>query len=207
MAPAKQDFTALQTAITTLTTTVGEMEKKIENRFASLEQKLESTIVKRISTIEKRCDEIEQYSRAHSVKILGLKLADTSSSFSTSSGVHSALVPIIQITVQDGLLPSIPSLHEWIDIAHPLQNSNKDGPPTIILRLRSKLYKEALMRCKSIFFKKSDQSFTIVDDLTKKNATLLKATKLRDDVKMAWYRSGKIRFRLKDDPDRVHIAT
>ena len=206
MAP-KQDLTALQTAITTLTSTVGEMEKKLENRLVSLEQKLESTVVKKMSEIETRFDDIEQYARAHSVKILGLKLADTSSSFSTSSGVHSALAPIFQIAVEDGLLPNVPTLFEWIDIAHTLQNSNKDDPPTIVVRLRSKLFKEAVMRSKAKFFKKSDTSFSIVDDLTKKNAALLKSTKLREDVKMAWYRSGKVRFRLKKDSDKVHIAT
>ena len=206
MAP-KLDLTALQSAISTLTATVVEMEKKLENRLVSLENKLESTVVKKISVIEKRCDEIKQYARAHSVKILGLKLPDTSSSFSTSTGIHTALALIIQVAVDDGLLPNVPLMTELIDIAHPLQAFNKDDPPTIVVCLRSKLFKEALMRSKSKYFKKSDTSFTIVDDLTKRNAALLKTTKLREDVKMAWYRSGKIKYRLKNDPDKVHIAT
>ena len=94
---------------------------------------------------------------------------------------------------------------DFIDFAHVLPHK-KDETPPVIVRLRSKSYKTILMKYKAAFFKTASVKFSIVDDLTRANAQLLKATKEREDVLQAWYRNGKIRFKLKSDPDKLLTA-
>ena len=64
------------------------------------------------------------------------------------------------------------------------------------------------MRHKKAFFMNNpDNKFSITDDLTRKNSLLLKFTKERSDVASAWSSGGKIKFKLKSDPNKIHTAS
>ena len=116
--------------------------------------------------------------------------------------------PILSKAVESNFLDIVPTTFDLIDTIH-LLPARKGKTPAIQVRFRSRMFKEAIMRNKKKFFEESENPSgapSIVDDITKKNADLLKATKNRDDVQSAWFFSGRVRYKLKSNPDKIEIA-
>ena len=164
-----------------------------------------------ISSIKTHLNSIEQNQRSHSIRVFNLEVdfATNNTSVLLANFLYDNwLGPILDTAINEKFISSKPGPLDLIDTCHPLP-ALPDKVPAILVRLRSKILKEALMRHKKLFFSSLDDSSklpTIVDDITKMNAMLLKSTKERVDVESAWYFNGKIRYKLKSDSKNIHTA-
>ena len=198
-------------ALAKLTSKVENLDTKVSNLNLKIYQfsKLAADHEKRISDLEISCNNNEQHQRSHSIRIWKFPLEDENSkdTFKVSQQVYKALTPILKLATTNKLLPKVPAMMDIIDIAHPLPKS-KNGASSIIVRLRSKLFREAIMRCKKSYFEENpDQTFSISDDLTKPNAQLLKHMRNRPDIDSAWSYNGKIKYKTRKDPHKICTAS
>ena len=198
----KQEIASLTSAIQQLTEKITQMDSKLDSTLVKIE-----AVNTRVSTIEERLNQVEQHQRSHSIRIFGLKMESKESTlWSTAHCVFDALKPILQLAVDAAALPTLPSVLEVIDIAHPLPSKDTATPP-IIVRLRSKLYRAMILNFKASYFKQPEAvKFSIVEDMTKANALLLKTTKEKPDVLAAWFRNGRVKYKLSSDTSKTLTA-
>ena len=178
--------------------------KKVDANGNKLDTALSQLEVntRRLSLLEENLNDSLQYSRAHCVKIIGLPVSGDTP-LDAAKQTHSALLPILDLAKKDGQLDHIPSLWQLFDMAHKL-NNNK-GLHLLQVRFTTKMYKSVIMKYKSVYFKTSTAKFSILDDLTKMNADLLRNTKTRSDVEKCWYQNGKVKYILKGE-DKIQVA-
>ena len=196
----------VSTSVEKVVTSLDSLHKKIDVISSTLDQN-----VKDVKTLSSSLNTLEQHSRSHSIKIFNLPLDENIGKQSTSLAKHlytSVFKPILTLAVGENFLDDVPPVFELVDTAH-LLPSAKGKPPPIHVRLRSKIYKEAIMRNKKAHFAKLDDPKSaplLLDDITKMNADLMKATRSRDDVLSCWFFAGRVRYKTKENPDKILVA-
>ena len=182
----------------------------LHGKVDRIESQMSSTAAD-VTLLKTSLNDLEQHNRGECLKIFNFPVDKVASSNNVKYAkfLHEKLFsPILKLAVDDNYLDQVPSTLDFINLAHPLR-SKSDRCPAIHVRLRSKIYKEALFRYKKSYFLSLDKAVdkpTIVHDLTRQNADLLKRTKERVDVESAWFNSSKVCYKLKEDLSKVLVA-
>ena len=185
--------------------------KSLHSRFDDLNAKINNNTFK-VQQMSSSLNALEQHSRASAIKILNFEVSPdiSKNSVKFAKFLHSELFsPILKLAVDNGYLDSVPAPLEFVDAVHLLPSSKEGSTPAIHVRIRTKIYKEMLMRHKKLYFDSMDDSKKaplILDSITKLNAQLLKATRDREDVLTAWFFSGAVKYKTKADPEKVCTA-
>ena len=120
----------------------------LHTKFDVISANLNKT-VKDVNFLSSSLNNIEQHSCSHSIKIFNLPLDEQVGKQSTTLAKHLHKVifkPILALAIDGKFLDNIPSVFDRIDTAH-LPPAKGKTPP-IHVRLRSKIFKEAIMRNK-----------------------------------------------------------
>jgi len=154
----------------------------------------------------------EQRQRNYSVRLFNLPLTDNQRNNTSNLIQHvynKVLKPILQVCVNNKEIDSIPAPLELIEYGHPLKPS-KNAPPNshspIILRFFSRTYRLLVLKNKRQILEGINRSqpnrIFMTEDLTKLNYNRLMELSKDDKVERCFTQNGKIKFSLKDDPDK-----
>ena len=156
---------SIQSSVDSVKTEMKILTSQVTSHEAKLEQ---------INTV---LNEQEQRNRNFSLRIHNLKLSSETmkSANKTSEYVYTAIIkPILTIAVTKNEIGSVPPLLSTIEYAHHLPAPKKSPDlSTVIVRLSSRLIRQAVFKGKKEFFSQNPEfpNVFISEDLTRHNHT------------------------------------
>lgn len=163
----------LQTEIQSIKTINRKLEEKAQEHAEELTQ-----IKYAMKSREIQMNELEQYTRANSIRIYGLEDRNKNETAEETS-----------LTVIKFLKNKLEMDFKMIDIdiAHRLGRFREDGNRPVICRFSSRMNKMKVMKNRSSL---KGSGYVIKEDLTLKNAKLLQEVAAISNVKAAWSDQG-----------------
>lgn len=190
---------------------IDEIDAKMEGLLAE-NAALRQELVKRDETIQQltnQVNKLDQDSRSTSLRILGLPITSATTPPAITEIVFKQIIqPCLETAIRYGDLPEAANfpIHLLISRCIPLP-AKKDNPSCpVIVKLASEIVrnlifkhkKEALPTVPDPTSNRIRNKFSIFEDLTSKNHSILRS--LADDprVRSVWSFSGQIRFKSHD---------
>ena len=209
-------LTNLENKVNVLLEDIKARDKKIEN----LETEV-TRLKKEAMEAKTSLNDREQYARAWSVRLTGLTVTkEEEEKLGKDRAVmkkayDKVIKPILVAARENGQIDSVPSAwHGALENGHKLTNKNKNTntnmPPPVILRFSSRFIRNAVLRNKKKFTPQPTTAeitagvkrYSISEDLTKTNYTLLRALSDDERVEKTWTMDGKIRYIEKADSSK-----
>lgn len=172
----------LQTEIQSIKTINRKLEEKAQEHAEELTQ-----IKYAMKSREIQMNELEQYTRANSIRIYGLEDRNKNETAEETS------LTVIKF-LKNKLEMDFKVID--IDIAHRLGRFREDGNRPVICRFSSRMNKMKVMKNRSSL---KGSGYVIKEDLTLKNAKLLQEVAVISNVKAAWSDQGKVIALLDND--------
>ena len=170
-----------------------------------------------IDGLTDQVNRIDQASRANSVRILGLPITPQSSPTDILKIVFEQVVnPCLDSAKQSGDIPSmvVPFPNLLIDNAFSIPSRNNTSLPVIVkfanLTTRNLVFKHkknALPQVKDPSTSKMRSKFTIYEDLSPTNHSLLQRFSKDSRVKSAWTYNGQVRFRTHTSENMYRVKS
>jgi len=163
-----------------------------------------------ISQLSDKVNRLEQSSRSNSVRIHGLPIDSNTPPAEVFTIVYKEIItPIIETAKQQHDLPPDyePALHHTLTNAFPVPSKKNSNICPVIVKfhseyLRSLVFKHkraALPTTNDLTTHRVRPKFTIYEDLSPANHTLLRSFADDPRVKSAWSYGGQVRFKTHDD--------
>lgn len=208
-----------------LTRTVASFAQRFDTLEGLLkETKQENTVLKQtledrdreLFKLRDRLNDLEQYGRGWSVRILGLPIPEEEASSPELVMQHvynKALLPILQGAREKGTLATIPTAEELLETAHILP-AKPDTINPIIARFYTRNLRNLVLRLKrdhaprlpveqgrsrSAPQRPGKFAYPIYEDLTRINFQKMRALAQHELVESCWSINGALRFKMKDD--------
>lgn len=183
-----------------------EVLDKLKETVAVLETE-NAKLKEEIQDLRKKDNEREQYARNSSVRIYGVKLAeqDRTNPFKVMEQVHNSLLrPILQLAVDAGEIPCVPTPLELLETAHILPANKSSTTIPVIARFKSRPFRSLVFKYKRQYFMKNkDKTTSISEDLTRATYNRMQTMKNLEEVERVWTLNGVIKYILKKKKDKT----
>jgi hypothetical protein len=194
-------------------------DTKLENK--ALKEALQEK-ERELVNIRERMNDQEQYHRSWSIRVLNLQIPKEDATDPTKVMqilYDTILMPIFLGAIEQGLLKSIPPLHQVLETAHILPAKPNTINP-IIARFFSRNIRALIFRLKKDYAPRQDPpaqpntrrtashhpqelrgkyKYLIFEDLTRLTFNKMRAISQREEVESCWSVSGQLKFKLKND--------
>lgn len=190
------------------------MLKEAKQETAELKKTLDDRD-KEIYRLRDKLNELEQYGRGWSVRVLNLKVPEEEASKPERVMQHvyqQVLLPILNGAKEKGLLHSIPSAEEMLETAHILPAKPDTNNP-IIARFYTRNLRNLVLRLKKDHAARlpaetsrtrsgpprlGKYQFPLYEDLTRQNFQKMRALAQHDSVEACWSVNGALKYKLKN---------
>lgn len=242
MGPKKDSTTPLNIMAPTTTTPdiaaqLAELTRAFERRFDKLEGMLKEVRQengqlrriledrdKEIYRLRDRLNELEQYGRGWSIRILNLKVPeeDASNPAKVMQLVYQqVLLPILQGAKDKGQLHNIPAAEDLLETAHILP-AKPDAINPIIARFYTRNLRNLVLRLKKDYAarqptepgrmrsgppKPGKYIHPIYEDLTRQNFQKMRAISQHESVEACWSVNGALKFKLKNSANIKRVKS
>jgi hypothetical protein len=196
-------------------TNIEESMKSIAAENTIIRQQLTSTQTT-LHTVQNTQNNIEQYNRSWSVRIMGLQLSqdEEENPFALVKSVYNRVfLPILTGAMNSNTIPYIPSCEQLLERAHVLPTSKPGEIKPIICRFYNRDFRAVCFRLKKEFaprlpaqdgvsaggsksHKQPRYAFPFYEDLTATTFKKLKELQADPRVEACWSVNGQLRFRL-----------
>ncbi len=218
-APVTQaQFELLLSKLTALETMPARLEKlesllmESNRKVSSLEAEL-ITKDKTILELKTKANNIEQYNRQWSVRVLNVPIpaGDETDPLKVMHMLfNTVLLPILQGALSKGLIRAIPECEEILETAHILPGNNSKPKP-IIARFYSRNIRAMVFRLKREFATKTTTTssgstrqtikYPVFEDLTRDTFNTLKSLSNDTRTGAVWTVNGSIRYKLSGETE------
>ena len=199
--------------------------EKLTMEVSTLKSKVER-LESEMKDVQSNVNDREQYARSWSVRINGLTVSKEEEEklgkdrAAMKKAYDKILKPILAAAKEEGALESVPSsYYNLLENGHKLNYNQRPGaktaPPAIIVRFSSRLMRNTVLRYKRKYMPAPTTAevaagtsrYSIHEDLTKVNHTLLRGLIADSRFAKCWSVDGKLRFTLAEDSgNRVHVV-
>jgi hypothetical protein len=179
---------------------------------------------KEITRLNEKLNDLEQYGRLWSVRILDLELPKEDLNIPERVMVHvyrKALLPILQGAKDKGLINSIPAVEELLETAHILP-AKPDTVNPIIARFYTRNIRNMVLRLKrdhaprhspdsrpsrGEFLRPGKFLYPIYEDLTRVNFHKMRALAQHEHVESCWTVNGALKYKLKNNTNIFRVKS
>ena len=204
----------LEAKLNTICEDIRTRDQKIENLESEVRM-LRKENMEAKSSLNDR----EQYARSWSVRVTGLTVTQEDEEklgkdrAVMKKAYEKVIKPILIAAKENGQIDTVPTAwYSALENGHKLltRNKNSNLPPPCIIRFSSRFLRNAVLRNKKKHCPQPTaaevtagvKKYSITEDLTKTNYTLLKALSDDERVEKTWTMDGKLRYIKKNDPSK-----
>lgn len=203
---------ALCGKVDTLITKVDSMEaaiRELKTENAALRADLSQKDAV-IAVLKDQVNNLEQFNRTSTVRVIGLPVTRASASGQVNRAVYENLiVPVFQGAVEKGELAVVPPNTAVIEAAYTIPS--RADTSVVILKFSSVLYRNVFFRYKKEYEQKTSiegstrerPKFPVYEDMTAANNMQFKAFKQHERTTAVWTYGGQIKFRIENS-ERIY---